>query len=140
MGDKGGADFENDIHSLSIPLYSISEDELKSTVDTTMSPEKQMRLFNWTKRVSSSQRVGVVYSLSISCACLVTICLILVFSKELPADLRIWLGCVNTVLIVAFQIMTAVFRNDPVFAWHFMYGLSLFTGCGFMLSALHLIC
>lgn len=100
--------------------------------------EEESRLRRQIQRISISHSVSVTYSILLGCAAMIVIILTLFFANTISMELRIWLGSVNGILILALQIMLCIYAKDPVFAIHFMAVLMFMSGIGFTLSSLHL--
>jgi hypothetical protein len=96
------------------------------------------RLQRQVHRISISQSVAVTYALVLSMVCLIALIVDAIVITTLPLQVRIVMGTLVSVLIVALQIVLCVYARDPVFSLHFVAMLMFFTGVGLSLSALHL--
>lgn len=100
--------------------------------------EQESRLQRYVNRINISHSVSITYAIILSLGALATILITLLASPTLNMELRIWMGSIVGILILAFDIMICIYSKDPVFAIHFVAILMLLTGTAFSLSALHL--
>lgn len=100
--------------------------------------EQESRLQRQVHKISISHSVSITYAIILSFGALATILITLIASKTLRMELRIWLGSIVGMMILALDIMLCIYAKDPVFAVHFVAVLMLLTGVAYSLSALHL--
>lgn len=90
------------------------------------------------QRIRISQSVSTTYSLVLSVACQLLLIIIIVVSKTVPFEIRVWLGSIVGVMVLALQVLLCLYLKDPVYSGHFTVILMFITGIGFALSSIHL--
>jgi hypothetical protein len=100
--------------------------------------EQENRLKRQVQRISISYSVSVTYAIVLSLGALITVVITLLVSQTLNMELRIWMGSIIGVMILALDIMICIYAKDPAFCIHFIAVLMLLTGVAYSLSALHL--